>query len=381
MTPQHDSVAPEETESSTGQVMSRRRAAALASVLVLSAAVFAFAFMRLRLLRAQLGTPRCEIGPLESLGNDLADDDPVKRLDRVPEVVEALRHNCTAVSLETDRAAYQALGAPAMPPSQDSARWVVTGTERYGCLDQAGHHVADSPEEWRRCLELAGLPHGLVGRRSIQRSALWTTLMLQHLGVSQPAAQQLGWLLSESLWLPAADVERTLVHSPIVEGWTEVPPPRTAKVVSVGTRASDGRFSEGYVVDGDVSVAQMHHAQVVGPARFHAYSLALGPALPADVWLPLEIKWAPLDCTDQSDCGLSLSGEQAGTVAILRQGEVSREHVGGSRGHRHLLVPDRQTSWADILTAVMVIAPTDCGGTELSPGCEDPWVTLWLASR
>lgn len=356
-----------------------RQAGLLAIVFGALCAAFAFAWSSLR------RTPRCDVEPLERLGRDLEDDDPVERLDRVAEVVEALRHSCAVVSFETRRAATDALGAPPVRHPgrrrQSSPRWVVTGSKRYGCGDQAGHSIGNS-EDWRRCLELAGLPEDLVGRRSIQPNALWTMLMLEDLGVSQPAARQLGWVLSEGLWLPAPDAERTLVHSPVVAIWTAVPPPRTATILSAETNDPERNFFEGYVMDRNVTVAQMQEARVVGPARFHAYSVALGPAFPADIWIPLQVQWTSLDCPEPSDCALPFADDQASRVATLYRGKVvPRERDGGSRGHAHLLVPEQQETWADILTAVMLVAPTTCGGDELSSGCEDPWVTLWLASH
>lgn len=375
-----DALDSEVSESSAGEPVSRRPGSwrRIGAVATVSIALFAgFVWWRFRV-------PRCEIEPLEKLGRALADDDPVERLDRAPEVVDMLQRSCAAVSFETHRATTDALRQPGTgqprgtrPPSPP---WIVIGSKRYGCADQPEHWIAND-DEWRRCLGLAGFPEQQVGDRSIRPSALWTVLMLEHLGVSQTAAHQLGWVLSAGRWLPLPAAARDRVHSPVVEVWTALRPPETTTILGIEESIPDGEFPDGFIIDSDVTVSQMHEARVAGPGLFHAYSVALGPAFPVDVWIPLRVEWMRWDCESQPDCPLPFAEDGASTVVTLRHGEVvvrNSERSSEPMGHAHVLVPERQATWGDIVTASMAVAPADCFGEDQSPACEEPWLTLWL---
>ena len=58
-----------------------------------------------------------------------------------------------------------------------------------------------------------------------------------------------------------------------------------------------------------------------------------------------------------------------------------RAPVGEAGGRRYLWVPEREVSWAEVLSAAMELAASACREEQPGAGCEEPWVTLWLASR
>ncbi|MFO7562471.1 MAG: hypothetical protein R6X02_07495 [Enhygromyxa sp.] len=215
-----------------------------------------------------------------------------------------------AVSFETTYAISLALRGD-WPKWQRSPRsspnWRVTGSRRYGCLND---------ENWHRCIELAGYPQKLP----IRAGALWTGLMLEEVGVSRTAAQQLAWALSSGAGLP------------------------------------------------------------LGPALFHAYSVALGQSFPVDAWIPLWISWERLHCGEE-DC--ELPQVEASRIAVLRAGavtQISGEQPAISSATALLLVYDAGATWGEITAAAVSIAPARCVSGDTSPECSEPWVTIWLTS-
>ncbi|MFO7563195.1 MAG: hypothetical protein R6X02_11170 [Enhygromyxa sp.] len=315
----------------------------------------------------RLQTPRCEVAPLEQLGLDLADDEPATRLARVREVVQTLGSACEVVSFETTLAISLALQSDWYHSPPSSPNWRVVGSRRYGCLND---------ENWRRCIELAGYPQQL----QIRSVALWTGLMFEELGVSRTAAQQLAWALSSSAALPFGGVERSSVLAPVVEVWPSAQPAEWLDATVVGVHeivASRYSRAEVFLVDRRVTVARLAEVEIVGPVLVHVYSVALGQAFPVDAWIPLWISWKRLHC-DDADC--ELPRVEASRIAVLREGTLTDLSSSPATSRAILLVPDAGTTWAEIMAAVVTVAPARCLANNTSPECNEPWVTIWLTS-
>jgi hypothetical protein len=239
-----------------------------------------------------------------------------------------------------------------------------------------------SIEEQRRCLELGGFPEQLAEREEFVPRGLWTELMLEDLGVSRRAAQQLAWLLKMGVGFPLADTTRQQVHSPAIEIWpTQIPLGEPGVIGVQNSQSTATRRSDWFIVDREVTVSRLHEAEIRGPALFHVYSVALGDAFPVDAWIPLRVNWTDLDCDEAADCELPFDEDEKTEIAILHRGVIT--HRGAERSANptadaHLFVPDPEATWDEIVAAAVALAPADCTTSEPSSACADPWVELWL---